>query len=155
MYDVCSEMGVGGGSSGPSALSAGERTEGEGVSAVEPGSSSEERLASSSQESATGFAAGFLGLEVDGADFGRVVLLGIGRGMSCTGPFLPMARSRSVDWSSALGSDMAREAGAFGWVCWGEGRTWRGVYRVGISGNRYIGRLLKGIGIVRDWRWES
>lgn len=108
-------MGVGGGSSGPSALSVGERTDGDAVSVEEAGSSSVDRLASSSQESATGFAADFLGLEVDGAEVGCVGLLAVGREMSCTGPFLPMARSRSVDWSSALGSSMARE-----------GRRWAG-----------------------------
>lgn len=95
---------MGGGSSGPSALIVGERTDGEARLDLVAGSSSLDRLASSSQESATG---SLEGLDV----FGAEILLGIGRDISWTGPFLPMARLRSVDWSSALGSDMAREGG--------------------------------------------
>lgn len=105
---------MGGGSSGPSVLIVGERTEGDAWFDVEDGSSSLERLASSSQESATDFGVGFLGF---GAAVAVEVLLGTGRAISCTGPFLPMARSRSVDWSSALGSDMTREGELFGWGC--------------------------------------
>lgn len=37
-----------------------------------------------------------------------------GREMSCTGPFSPMDRLRSVDSSSALGSDMALARGSSG-----------------------------------------
>jgi hypothetical protein len=42
---------------------------------------------------------------------------------------LPMARSRSVDWSSALGSDMAREGGVWsGFVEIRGGKPGEGVY---------------------------
>jgi hypothetical protein len=126
-------MGVGGGSSGPSALIVGEGTDdGEARFDLVAGSSSLDKLASSSQESATGFVEGFLeGLDGTGAE----VLLGIGRDISWTGPLLPMARSRSVDWSSALGSDMAREGAAFRWGSLSfEGETRRGC----IAGGVYV-----------------
>lgn len=60
-------------------------------------SSSDERFASSSQESATGCLAGFLGFGVDVVDVVVGVVCVVGRGMSRPGPFSPIDRSRSVD----------------------------------------------------------
>lgn len=77
-------------------------------------SSSEERLASSSHESATGCWVGFFGFAVEEVVFVRPAAVVVGRGISWTGPFSPMERPRSEDRSSARGSDMARENGEVG-----------------------------------------
>lgn len=61
------------------------------------GSSSEERFASSSQESATGCLAGFFGFDVEEVDVAVGGDRAVGRGMSRTGPFSPMERLRSAD----------------------------------------------------------
>lgn len=128
--DVCGEIGVGGGSSGPSAAETeGERREsgpGESMSGVDESSSS----ASSSQESATGAAAAallelccFFLDEVPAWELAMAVVT-VGRGMSFTGLWA-IWRSRRDDCSSEVAAAEAdiwargeRREGVSWWVGW-------------------------------------
>lgn len=101
-WDVCGEMGVGGGSRGPSAA---EVTEGESMVAgswsgagESMSGEDEESSASSSQESATGAAFFFLAAEGWVLD---IVVVTVGRGMFLTGLWA-MERSRREEWSSEV-----------------------------------------------------
>lgn len=104
IWETCGEIGVGGGSRGPSMLIVGDNTEDGEAALVRAAASSSEKSASSSQESATGSTAffGFPGAEVGAPE----AFVKFGLATSGTRPLSPIDRVCSADLSSERGSDM-------------------------------------------------